>query len=658
MPKDLLYASFKDAPYTSQFVGSTFNELKDAQQVLNQTYDVSKESDSKLAAVARDMAQKAHPKDSKAAQDLLTHIQEKLDTRSKSGRYEDMLHETTNDARQFNVNTGKILAEKQRIDEALKAIDDNPAYTADDKALRKQMTIAHQSGLTYNKNQGLVEGQGFQADRFAPTFDTPKELDDITKGIIPDQTATANGKFVREKTGDGEERLMFKTSNGTKRFVEEGDVKDFVRDILKINPKYQDHLDTKTKEALHLIDPNSNWRNPDPKLYNAIKQQVEKEEVEVGARAMANKYGFTQREKTVKFENDAVDAYRRKLSLKGQQKYDENPRQVIPSTTIQSLKEVDLEDLTKTKKTVSSTTGVGGSGFGSFASSTPTVLERKGKTINELQAEVDDNGSPVYPGLSTITKMVTKNPGESEQAYAKRVNPTYKSFLSKISTHQGTQEGLAASEIEPYTSLVLGPERSEGNDKVRTGGGYFTNSPVWVEQNGEFKKFQNGLQAIEEKALNKKDLSTFSITGLNQNYGDFGGAYEGTGNINGKQAKIFVGGSLPQRRYFEPLSMTENFIAKGEPTTFRTQILDGGYEVPVEIYVEPLPKGKFTVNKKGEFTSITPQVTITDPSGRSKTMDYSKFKAMLVKDSPHKDANQNKQVSNEGSETFKEIPLD
>ena len=31
MPKDLLYASFKDAPYTSQFVGSTFNELKDAQ---------------------------------------------------------------------------------------------------------------------------------------------------------------------------------------------------------------------------------------------------------------------------------------------------------------------------------------------------------------------------------------------------------------------------------------------------------------------------------------------------------------------------------------------------------------------------------------------------------------------------------------------------
>jgi len=210
MPKDLLYASFKDAPYTSQFVGSIHPELKDAQQVLNQTYDLSKESDSKLAAVARDMAQKAHPKDTQAAQALFEDYSAKLAERAKAGNYERMLHETTNDARQFNVNASKIVAEKQRIDEALKAIDDNSNYTADDKALRKRMTIAHQKGLTYDKNQGIVGGEGFQADRFAPTFDTPKELDDITKGIIPDQTATANGSFVREKTGDGQERLMFK----------------------------------------------------------------------------------------------------------------------------------------------------------------------------------------------------------------------------------------------------------------------------------------------------------------------------------------------------------------------------------------------------------------------------------------------------------------
>ena len=57
---------------------------------------------------------------------------------AKAGDYENMLHKTTNEARQFNVNASKIVAEKQRIDEALKAIDDNPAYTADDKALRKK----------------------------------------------------------------------------------------------------------------------------------------------------------------------------------------------------------------------------------------------------------------------------------------------------------------------------------------------------------------------------------------------------------------------------------------------------------------------------------------------------------------------------------------
>ena len=654
MPKDLLYASFKDAPYTSQFVGSIHPELKEAQQVLNQTYDLSKESDSKLAAVARDMAQKAHPKDTQAAQALFEDYSAKLAERAKAGNYERMLHETTNDARQFNVNASKIVAEKQRIDEALKAIDDNPAYTADDKALRKRMTVAHQSGLTYNKNQGLVEGEGFQADRFAPTFDTPRVLDDITKGFIPDQTATAGGRFIHKKTGDGETRLMFQTNDGTTRFVKEDDVKNFVGDILKIDPKFQDHIDTKTKEALHLIDPNTNWRNPDPKLYNAIKQQVENEEVTTGARAMANKYGFVQKEKSVKFENDPIDIFKKKLKLGSEQVYGENGRQTIPSTTKQEeLKDVDLESLTKDR--TKSTYGPTSQFRGMTGAPSVDIQGIKGKSISELTQEKDSEGLPKYPGLSNITKIVTKNQGESEQDYAKRVNPTYKSYLSKIKTHQAYQEDLGA-ESKQYTDVVLGPEIGEGKNKSRTGGGYFTNSPVWIEQNGKFTKYENGIQAINDGAITPEDLSKFSITGINHNYGDFQGAFEGSGQIGDKKAKIFVGGSAEHRKYSEPLFLAENAINTGEAVeNMPTQMLTSRGEIPITISVNPLVKDHFSVNSKKEFTNIDPQVTITYQDGYQETMDYKKFKNSMIKANPYKDPILNKQRSNKGTELFKDV---
>ena len=157
MPKDLLYASFKDAPYTSQFVGSIQPELKEAQQVLNQTYDLSKESDSKLAAVARDMAQKAHPKDTQAAQALFEDYSAKLAERAKAGNYEKMLHETTNDARQFNVNASKIIENKKRIDEAYKKLMDDPNKSeAAKKSIWDNLVMRGQDSLSYDKNQGIV----------------------------------------------------------------------------------------------------------------------------------------------------------------------------------------------------------------------------------------------------------------------------------------------------------------------------------------------------------------------------------------------------------------------------------------------------------------------------------------------------------------------
>ncbi len=654
MPRPLLYAQFEDSKYTPQFVGSLYPELAQTQQVLNQRYDLAQDQDSKTAAALNDLLQNTHEKDKAQAEAVYGDYLGRLQERSKSGEYERMLPQTVQDSRKFNVNASKFIEEKKRIDSYLKQLDDNKEISNSQKADLKRMALSNQASLNYNPKLGVVEGSGFKADDFAKDIDIPEKYNKLTEGFIPDQTSWNGGKFIREKVGNGEDRLMYIERGGHKRYVTPNDVKNYVSDLTKADPEVQGYLDRLARQKLHQVG--EDWRNPNQDAYRAIRSKVDEEALSPVVKAMANKFGFKQVNTDFKAQFDPLDMFRKKASLASATVYDDNARQTVPSTTLQEgLNDVDLEKLTKDRTeathSVNSAPMMGQGLPISFSGE-----QKRGKTIQELGAETDpNNGTPLYPGLTTVANLVgPKSNSESEQQYAKRIDPLYKSFRSKIKTHQAYQEDLGA-ESKPYTDVVFGTQEGEGKEKIRTGGGYFSNSPVWIEQDGKFTKFANGAQALEEGAITKQDLNKFSVTGINHNYGDFGGAFEAAGNIGDKHAKIYVGGSAEHRKYSEPLSMVENIINQGEPTAFQTKLLTAKGELPVELYVEPLKEGSFSMNGKGEFGSIEPQITIQYQDGQTESMPYKTFKQKLIKANPYKDPILNKQRSNEGKEIFKDV---
>ena len=257
MPKDLLYASFKDAPYTSQFVGSTFNELKDAQQVLNQTYDVARENDSKKLAVMKDLLQKAHPKDTEAAKALYESAWTNLQENAKAGDYENMLHKTTNEARQFNVNASKIVENKKRIDEAYKKLMDDPNKSeAAKKSIWDNLIMRGQDSLGYDKNQGLVTGEGFKDKDIANDYSFSNEAFNVGKLVKDDiisgkYAATKNGAYVwynpitnKQSTNadDPNARVFKRTSEGKLEEVSTQEINDTLTNYWKSNKAAQGYI--------------------------------------------------------------------------------------------------------------------------------------------------------------------------------------------------------------------------------------------------------------------------------------------------------------------------------------------------------------------------------------------------------------------------------
>lgn len=668
MPSPLSFIKLRDAEYVDQFAGSVVPELKDAQKVLNERYDLAEENDSKRAAIAREMMQNVAKKDEEQARLAYEKAMGDIEANKARGDYENMYGKTANSARQFSVNAAKFIGEKKRIDSYLDQLNKREDISNANKAVLRDMALSKQNALSFDPENNIVLGDGFKEDAFAKDLNVDLWANKMSEGFIPDQTSWNGGKFERVKTGDGGDRLMFVDSKGTKKFVTPTDVERYVSDIAKVDPEMQGYIDRLTKEKLHKLG--EDWRNPDPNNYNLVRKEVEGQVLAPTKRAMGNKFGFSQVAMDKNYQFDAIDAYKKKLGLSTPPVYDENARPSVPSTTIQkNFNDANLVDLTKTRTVAEEHSGDDPL-YG-------TVKYKKvpGKSILELAQEKGENSLPLYPGLKMISELFPKkegsgkvtgtnalglpqySKGESEQEYAKRIEPAYKSFLSKINTHQTDQKAFG-TESPAYTEMILGPVVDESGKKERAGGAYFTNSPVWIEQNGVTKKFENGNQAIEAKAISKEDLTKFSMTGINNNYGDYGGAYEGAGSIKGSPAKIVVGGGLEHRRYSEPLSISENIINSGEPKTFQTQILGPGGEIPVMLTVEPLKEGYYSINSKGEFDNVKPQITIEYPDGVVETMDYARFKTKLMKNNPYLDPLLNKQRTNQGTEVSKVLPLE
>jgi hypothetical protein len=661
MPQPLSFIKLRDAEYVDQFAGSVVPELKDAQKVLNERYDLAEENDSKRAAIAREMMQNVADKDKGQAQLAYKRAMDDIEANKAKGDYENMYGKTANSARQFSVNAAKFIGEKKRIDSYLDQLNKREDISNANKAVLREMALSKQNALAFDPDNNLVLGDGFKEDAFSKDLNVDAWANKMSEGFIPDQTSWNGGKFIRKKTGDGGDRLMFVDNKGTEKFVTPTDVENYVADIAKVDPDMQGYIDRLTKERLHQAG--EDWRNPDPNNYNLIRKDVESEVLAPTKRAMGNKFGFSQVVTDRNYQQDAIDAYKQKAGLK--QPYASNQRPEMPSTTVQTYKKVDLENLTQDH--VNKTYGKTSDFRGATASPSISTEVVKGKTISELAKE-SENGIPVYRGLQKMIDLFPKNngrveesgvpgiprviKGETEEAYTKRINTAYNSFLTTVGTRQSTQDEIG-TESKAYTDVIFGPEIGTGDKTERTSGGLFSNSLVWVEDGSKLTKFQNGREALNG-TITKKDLASFSVTGFNNNYADFGGAFEAVGKIGGKDVKMFIARGLEDRKYHEPLTLAENVIASGETQSFNTQILiPGGVELPVNIKVEPLREGHFKINKEGKFENVEPVITITYPDGTSEEKKYSSFKKFLKENSPYQDYIKNKNTNNQGEEEFK-----
>lgn len=296
MPRDLLYASFKDAPYTSQFVGSIHPELKEAQQVLNQTYDVARENDSKKLAVMKDLLQKAHPKDTEAAKALYESAWTNLQENAKAGDYENMLHKTTNEARQFNVNASKIVENKKRIDEAYKKLMDDPNKSeAAKKSIWDNLIMRGQDSLGYDKNQGIVTGEGFKDKDIANDYSFSNEAFNVGKLVKDDiisgkYAETKNGAYgwykpVTDKQGnttytqstdanDPNGKVFKRTSSGKLEEVSTQEINDTLTNYWKSNRAAQGYINREVdRNSIPTLDAIDN-SNLSPQEKQLAKQRV------------------------------------------------------------------------------------------------------------------------------------------------------------------------------------------------------------------------------------------------------------------------------------------------------------------------------------------------------------------------------------------------
>ena len=135
----------------------------------------------------KDLLQKAHPKDTEAAKALYESAWTNLQENAKAGDYENMLHKTTNEARQFNVNASKIVENKKRIDEAYKKLMDDPNKSeAAKKSIWDNLVMRGQDSLSYDKNRGIVTGEGFKDKDIANDYSFSNEAFNVGKLVKDD----------------------------------------------------------------------------------------------------------------------------------------------------------------------------------------------------------------------------------------------------------------------------------------------------------------------------------------------------------------------------------------------------------------------------------------------------------------------------------------
>lgn len=330
MPQPLSFIKLRDAEYVDQFAGSVVPELKDAQKVLNERYDLAEENDSKRAAVAREMMQNVADKDKGQAQLAYKRAMDDIAANQARGDYENMYGKTANSARQFSVNAAKFIKEKQLMDAAWKDLSARKdiSESQKEKIWNNNVMLANKP-LTFNEKENVVEGEHFRPVNIAADIDALKTFSSYGEKMKADVDAgknenygyyTVEGKRVKS-TDPG--AILFHTANGKRvERVKEEDLKKMTEDIAAADPTFKDYTNRKIIQETGLlfkeIDEDPTLSPQERKLKkDALEQQVRADiktnELDPATSAVMNIFGFHNIAKENRIDFDQFGA----LDLKG-----------------------------------------------------------------------------------------------------------------------------------------------------------------------------------------------------------------------------------------------------------------------------------------------------------------------------------------------------
>lgn len=309
MPSPLSFIKLRDAEYVDQFAGSVVPELKDAQKVLNERYDLAEENDSKRAAVAREMMQNVADKDKGQAQLAYEKAMGDIEANKARGDYENMYGKTANSARQFSVNAAKFIKEKKLMDDAWKDFSARKDILESEKQkIWDNNVMLANKPLTFNEKENVVEGEHFRPVNIAANIDALKTFTGYAEKMKADIDAGENERYgyftpdgKRAKSTDAG-AMLFHTTNGWKRErVTESEIEKMTMDVAEADPTFKDYTNRKIVQETGLlfkkIDEDPTLSPQEKQLQKAdhiqkVKNDIKTTEYDPATRAVKNIFGY------------------------------------------------------------------------------------------------------------------------------------------------------------------------------------------------------------------------------------------------------------------------------------------------------------------------------------------------------------------------------
>lgn len=464
-------------------------------------------------------------------------------------------------------------------------------------------------------------------------------LNSISKAGFTD----SEGNPVKELTKDDKGNFLLHTEKNTK-ILKESDLESIYDNTLANSTDFKNYLTHQAsdnvdkrfglsvKRGAQLLYDNSK----SGEIYRQALGEESKKVEDQYKNSFKTKFGFKQTEtnKTATLNPEE------KLASGKTVTYDPNRSQSKEFAVIQNdQKNVNFEDeirdriLSDGPLTKEAKSGAKGSIYG-----IDMQKPIKGKSINELTTEKDQQGNLKYPGLFSLSQQAKKKENESDKDYAKRLTGLYKDYNLKLGTDIVIKDDLPSQSRDNYNTSYLGEKNKDGEYKLN---GDISSSTGYVLEKGKLKPIDAGNQWESNLKGKNPNITGFTVSP------QLGGAYY-TGTTTSGDTKFFVKGTQEQQEYFKPLVNIEKEMNHGA-TQYKTIAIINNK--PVSIIMN---RSKFNLDPTNskiqdlEYTVTVPELGLIDEP-------YNSFKYDFIKGSPFLDAEQEKQRTKTGSEEEKHI---